>query len=128
MHYLLSQFARTSFDDTFTKLGVVLKKEGFGLLTELNLSETIRKELNAEIDNHKILNIFNSAIANKGLIVDSDISLMFPFSMAVRELKSVMIHICVLNYSIAMRIFRQYDVNTAASIISNKLRKILDTL
>jgi len=128
MYYILSQFARTSFDDTFTKLGVVLKKEGFGLLTELNLSETIRKELNAEIDNHKILNIFNSAIANKGLIVDSDISLMFPFSMAVRELKSVMIHICVLNYSIAMRIFRQYDVNTAASIISNKLRKILDTL
>jgi len=128
MYYILSQFARTSFDDTFTKLGVVLKKEGFGLLTELNLSETIRKELNAEIDNHKILNIFNSAIANKGLIVDSDISLMFPFSMAVRELKSVMIHICVLNYSIAMRIFRKYDVNTAASIISNKLRKILDTL
>ncbi len=128
MHYLLSQFARTSFDDTFTKLGVVLKKEGFGLLTELNLSETIRKELNAEIDNHKILNIFNSAIANKGLIVDSDISLMFPFSMAVRELKSVMIRICVLNCSIAMRMFNQYDVNTAASIIANKLKRILSRI
>lgn len=128
MHYLLSQFARTSFDDTFTKLGVVLKKEGFGLLTELNLSETIRKELNAEIDYHKILNIFNSAIANKGLIVDSDISLMFPFNMAVRELKSVMIRICVLNCSIAMRIFNQYDVNTAASIIANKLKRILSRI
>jgi len=128
MYYILSQFARTSFDDTFTKLGVVLKKEGFGLLTELNLSETIRKELNAEIDNHKILNIFNSAIANKGLIVDSDISLMFPFSMAVRELKSVMIRICVLNCSIAMRMFNQYDVNTAASIIANKLKRILSRI
>lgn len=128
MHYLLSQFARTSFDDTLTKLGIELRKEGFSLLTEINLSETSRKELNTEIGNHKILKIFKPAIVNKGLTVDSDISLMFPFSMAVRELKNVMIRICVLNYSIAMRIFSQYDVNTAAAIISNKLKRILSRI
>ena len=128
MKYLISKFVNASFEETLLNLKQELGNEEFIVLSELDLKDILNEKLEVEIGNHKILNIFNPAIVYKGLTVDRDISVMFPFSMAVRELKGGRIRICVINYSIAMRFFSGNDLIAAASATTNKLKRILSKL
>ncbi|MBZ0201768.1 MAG: DUF302 domain-containing protein [Ignavibacteria bacterium] len=128
MHYLISQFTKTSFDDTITKLGVELRKEGFRLLTELNISETIRKELNIEFGNYRIIGACHPSITYRALLADKDVGVMFPFNFVVRELKNGQIRVSAVNPVTAMKSTRNYKLIEIANEISFTFKTILERL
>lgn len=128
MKYLISKFINYPFEKTLLNLKKELGNEEFMILSELDLKNILNEKLKVEIGNHKILSIFNPAIVYKGLTVDRDIGVMFPFNLAVRELKNGRTRISVVNYSIAMRFFSDNDLIAAASAATNKLKRILSKL
>lgn len=128
MKYILSKFVRTSFKETLIRLKRELRNEDFIVLKELDLRNILSKKLEVEIGNYRIIHIYNPLITYNALLADKDIGLMLPFSIVIRELKNNQIRICVVNYSIAMRLLSDHDLIIAASAVSNKLKKILAKL
>jgi uncharacterized protein (DUF302 family) len=128
MHYLLSQFTRTSFGNTLTNLGVELRKEGFSILTEINITEAIRKELSKEFGNYRIIGASHPSITYRALLADNDIGVMFPCNFVVRELKNGQIRVSVINPITAMRSTRNYKLIDIATEMSFTFKKILERL
>ena len=128
MKYLISKFVKTSFNDTMTKVGNELKKEGFIVLTEIDITETIKKKLDVDFGNYKIIGACHPLITYRALLVDKDIGVMFPCNFVIRELINGQIRVSAINPITAMRAARNYKLSVIASEISHKLNKVLDNL
>lgn len=128
MKYILSKLVKTSFNLTLFNIKKELRNEGFIVLKEMDLKNILNTNTKGETKNYIIINITNKLILNQALLADKDIGVLFPFNIILRELINGQVRICVINYSIAMRIFSQYNVIVAASTISNKLKRVFAKL
>ncbi len=74
-----------SYDEVLTKLPEELKKEGFGVLTEIDVKETLKKKLDVDFRRYKILGACNPPIAHKALSTDLDVGVLLPCNVLVYE-------------------------------------------
>ncbi|MBP9085678.1 MAG: DUF302 domain-containing protein [Kofleriaceae bacterium] len=75
----------TSFDDAVARLPEVLKSEGFGVLTEIDMQATLKAKLGVDIRRYKIFGACNPPFANQALEIDLAAGLMMPCNMVVYE-------------------------------------------
>ena len=73
------------YDAVLAKLPDALKTEGFGVLTEIDLRETLKKKLDVDFRRYKILGACNPTLAHKALTADLDIGVMLPCNVIVYE-------------------------------------------
>jgi uncharacterized protein (DUF302 family) len=81
----LRRVLATSFDETLAKMPEALKSEGFGILTEIDVKETMKKKLDVDFRRYKILGACNPTFAHKALSADLEIGRFMPCSVAVYE-------------------------------------------
>ena len=74
-----------SYDQALAALPDLLKGEGFGIITEIDMRETLKKKIGADIRRYKILGACNPSFANEALASDIDIGIMLPCNVAVYE-------------------------------------------
>ncbi len=85
MSYYFSKPTAYSFDDAITRVTEELKKEGFGVLTEIDVKETLKKKLNADFRRYKILGACNPPFAYQALQAEEYIGAMLPCNVIVQE-------------------------------------------
>ena len=83
MSYYFSKFLGLPFDDAVLKVIEELKKEGFGIITEIDVKETLKKKLNVDYDNYVILGVCNPPFAYKALQAEKEIGLLLPCNVIV---------------------------------------------
>jgi uncharacterized protein (DUF302 family) len=81
----LRRVLKLSFDETLAKIPEALKTEGFGVLTEIDVKATLKKKLDAEFRNYRILGACNPPFAKQALETDLEIGRFMPCSVAVYE-------------------------------------------
>jgi uncharacterized protein (DUF302 family) len=74
-----------SYDDALARLPELLKSEGFGVITEIDMRETLKKKIGADIRRYKILGACNPQFAFEALASEVDIGIMLPCNVAVYE-------------------------------------------
>jgi uncharacterized protein (DUF302 family) len=74
-----------SYDEVLAALPEILKSEGFGIITEIDMRETLKKKIGADIRRYKILGACNPHFASEALAADIDIGIMLPCNVAVYE-------------------------------------------
>jgi len=116
---------KLSFEATEQKVREALQSEGFGVLTEINVKETLKKKLDVNFDKYVILGACNPPFAYKALQTEKDIGLMLPCNVIVYEDKGSTIISAILP-SVAMEMIKNEKLQKIAEEIEAKLKKVID--
>jgi len=115
-----------SFDDAITKVTDELKKEGFGILTEIDVRETLKKKIDADINNYKILGACNPGFAHKAILAENKIGVFLPCNVIVKESGNGDIEISAVDPSASMSAVNNESLAGIAVEVRDKLKKVID--
>lgn len=128
MAYNNSKIVNYSFEEALTKVADELKKEGFGILTEVDVKETLKKKLDVDFRKYKILGACNPPLAHKALQSEAHIGVLLPCNVIVQETEAGKVDIAFVNPIETMQAVNNPALGDVATEVSAKLSKVLENL
>jgi uncharacterized protein (DUF302 family) len=128
MAYHNSRTVTTNFEDTIVKVTEELKKEGFGVLTEIDVKETLKKKLDVDFRKYRILGACNPPLAYKALSEEENIGVMLPCNVIVQEKEGGIVQVSAINPMESMKSVENPNLEEVATAVSSKLAKVIDNL
>lgn len=128
MSYYFSKTLNVSFEEAVTKVIEALKKEGFGVLTDINVKETLKKKLNVEFRNYRILGACNPAFAYQALQEEDKIGTMLPCNVVVQENPEGEIEVAAIDPIASMQAIDNPKLGDIAGQVRAKLKSVVDGL
>ena len=128
MSYYFAKTLNTGFDDAVRHTTEILKQEGFGIITEIDVKETLKKKINVDFRNYRILGACNPALAHKALEIEGKVGTMLPCNVVVQDLGSGRIEVAAIDPVASMQAIENPRLKAAAEEVRNKLRKVIDAL
>jgi uncharacterized protein (DUF302 family) len=128
MSYYFSKTVKMPFDDAVTKVTEGLKKEGFGILTDIDVKETLKKKLNADFRKYRILGACNPPFAYQALQAEDKIGTMLPCNVIVQEVAGGGVEIAAIDPVASMLAIRNPKLETIAGQVRAKLKSVIDGL
>lgn len=128
MKYYISKKMITDFDQAVQLVTESLKKEGFGVLTEINLHEKLKEKLNVDFRKYKILGACNPSYAYKALQQEDKIGTMLPCSVIVQELGNNEIEVAAVDPIASMMAIENPYLAEIAGEIKEKLERAISSL
>lgn len=128
MSYYISTTFDGSFDDAITKVTEELKKEGFGVLTEIDVKETLKKKLDVDFKKYKILGACNPNFAYQALQTEDKIGTMLPCNVIVEEHEDGSVEVSAVNPIASMQAVSNDDLHPIAEQVRSNLEKVINKL
>lgn len=128
MSYYFSKTIRSTFEDAVTKIVDELKKEGFGVLTDINVKETIKKKLDVDFRNYRILGACNPPFAYKALQAEDKIGTMLPCNVIVQEMGQGTVEIAAIDPAASMMAVNNESLAAVAGEVREKLKRVIDAV
>ncbi len=128
MSYYFSKTVQTTFDDAVSRVTEELKKEGFGVLTEIDVQETLKKKLNVDFRKYRILGACNPQYAYKALEAEDKIGTMLPCNVIVQEIAGVGAEIAAIDPAASMLAVKNPELEKIAGQVRDKLRSVIERL
>ena len=129
MSYYFSKILKDiSFDEAVAKATEELKKGGFGILTEIDVKETLKKKLNVDFRKYRILGACNPPYAYKALQAEDKIGLMLPCNVIVQELPGGKIEVAAIDPVASMAAVDNPKLRDVGEQVRAKLKAVIDNL
>jgi len=128
MDYYFNKTVTGNFNDTIEKVIEALKTEDFGVLTEIDIKATLKKKLDVNFNNCKILGACHPFYAHKALLAEDKIGTMLPCNVIVQELESGEIEVAAVNPMASMQAIKNDDLKGIAEEITKKLKTVINRL
>ncbi|MCL4549736.1 MAG: DUF302 domain-containing protein [Bacteroidetes bacterium] len=128
MAYFNSKTINGTFEETIAKVTDELKKEGFGVLTEIDVKETLKKKLDVDFRKYKILGACNPPFAYKVLQAEENIGVLLPCNIVVQEKETGKIQVSAVNPMESMQAVNNPALGEVAGEVSSRLQKVLQNL
>lgn len=97
MIYYFSKTLATSFEDAVRRATEALKQEGFGIITEIDVKDTLKKKLGVDFRGYRILGACNPKLAHEALQLEDKIGTMLPCNVVVQETPDRKIEIAAID-------------------------------
>lgn len=117
-----------SFDEAIQRVTTELQKEGFGVLTEIDVKGTLKKKLDVDFRNYKILGACNPPFAHKALQLEENIGVLMPCNVVVQEKEPGKITVSAVNPMESMQTVGNKELASIAGEISDKLNRVISNL
>lgn len=117
-----------SYDQAITRTTEELQKEGFGVLTEIDVKAVMKKKLDIDKRPYKILGACNPVLANKALTAEPDIGLLLPCNVVVREEDDGKITVAFMDPIAVLKLTNRPEIATLATEVRAKLERVSDAL
>lgn len=128
MSYYFSKTLQMSFDEAVAKAVEELKKEGFGILTEIDVKETLKKKLNVDFRKYKILGACNPPFAYQALQSEDKVGLMLPCNVIVQETADGKTEVSAIDPIASMQAIDNPKLREVAEQVQAKLKKVINNL
>jgi uncharacterized protein (DUF302 family) len=128
MKYYIEKTTNYSFDEAVEKVTEELKKEGFGILSEIDIHEKLKEKLNVDFRKYKILGACNPPKAYEALQAENKIGTMLPCNVIVQELENGKTEVAAVNPVASMQAVENDDLIAIAKDITKKLEKVIHAL
>ncbi len=128
MSYFYARTVSLSFDDAIARVTETLKAEGFGILTEIDVKETLKKKLDVDFRPYRILGACNPPFAYKALQTEIHVGTMLPCNVVVQELPSGEVEIAAVDPVASMQAIDNVQLREIAEEIRQKLRRAVDAV
>jgi uncharacterized protein (DUF302 family) len=128
MTYYFSKTLALSFDDALLRVTDELKKEGFGILTEIDVKATLKKKLKADFRNYRILGACNPPLAHRALLAEPHIGLMLPCNLVLQEGENGQIVVSAIDPLTSMQAVENESLREIAGQVKAKLQKVIENL
>ncbi|HEX5026156.1 MAG TPA: DUF302 domain-containing protein [Agriterribacter sp.] len=128
MKYYFSKSVNESFDNAVQKVTEALKSEGFGVLTEIDIKATLKKKLDVDFYNYKILGACNPPAAYKALQAEDKIGTMLPCNVIVQEKTAGQVEVSAVDPVASMQAIENVQLKAVATEISERLQKVIAQL
>lgn len=126
--YHTSKTINSTFEAAIEKISEELKKEGFGILSEIDVKETLKKKLDVDFRKYKILGACNPPFAYKALQLEENIGVLMPCNIVVQEKEDGKISLSAVNPMESMKAVGNENLELIAHEISSKLAKVINNL
>jgi len=128
MGYYFSKIVKMPFDIAISRVTEELKKEGFGILTDIDVQETLKKKLNVDFQKYKILGACNPPFAHKALEVEDKIGLMLPCNVVVQEISNCEVEVAAIDPIASMQAVENPKIKEVAEQVRSKLMTVINNL
>ena len=128
MQYSFNKIMDCTYEEAITRVTDELKKEGFGVLTEIDVQKTLKKKLDVDFRKYKILGACNPNYAYKALQLESRIGTMLPCNVIVQETGQGAVEVAAIDPIASMQSIDNPDLGDVATQVQAKLKKVIDGL
>ncbi len=128
MSYYFSTKLSGDFESVKKRVVEELSKEGFGILTEIDVQATFKNKLDVDFRKYQILGACNPHYAHKAIEAEDKIATMLPCNVILQELESGQIEVAAINATASMQAIENSKVAEVAKVISAKLQKVVNAL
>src|SRR5664279_3526190 len=127
-YYFSKSLVNVTFDEAIQKVTESLKEEGFGILTEIDIKATLKKKLDVDFYNYKILGACNPPFAYKALLAEDKIGTMLPCNVIIQEKVLGLVEVSAVDPAASMLSIENKDLQAIATEIRTRLKKVIDNL
>ncbi len=128
MSYHFSKIVNVDFDTAISKVTEELKKEGFGILTEIDVKETLKKKLDVDFRKYIILGACNPHFAYEALQYEDNIGTMLPCNVVVQEFINGEVKVTAVDPVASMMAIQNEKLGEVANEVRDKLKKVVEKI
>jgi uncharacterized protein (DUF302 family) len=125
-YYHAREFAGRQYDEILALVPEALKKEGFGVLTEIDVARVMKEKLDKNLRPYKILGACNPNFAYQALSLENKIGTMLPCNVVVQELENGNIEVAVVDPMGSMQAVENEGLAEVAAEVQERLKRVLD--
>jgi len=128
MSYYFSKTLNSDLDEAVVKVTGELQENGFGILTEIDVKETLKKKLDVDFRPYRILGACNPPFAYKALQAEERIGLMLPCNVIVQEISEGKVEVAAVDPVASMQSVENEELRDIAEQVRMKLRSVIENL
>ena len=128
MSYYFSKTLAADFDEAIRRTIDALKQQGFGVITEIDVKETLNKKLGIAFRNYRILGACNPALAHEALQVEDKVGTMLPCNVVVQDAGDGKSEVAAIDPVASMQAIDNPALKQAAEAVREKLKVVIENL
>ncbi|MFX1517109.1 MAG: DUF302 domain-containing protein [Promethearchaeota archaeon] len=128
VNYEISIVLEEDYDVVVGKTVKALKDEGFGVLSEINVKQTLKEKLDVDFERYVILGACNPPFAKKALEIEREIGLLLPCNLIVQELKGGKTKVAAIDPEKMFTIIENPQLELVAKEVRSKLQRVIKSL
>jgi uncharacterized protein (DUF302 family) len=128
MSYYISRTIESGFDAAVARVVEALKREGFGILTDIDVAGTMKQKLGVEFRPYRILGACNPPLAHKALSAEDKVGVMLPCNVIVQEGGAGKIEVAAIDPRAAMERIGNPALTELANEVADRLTRVVSTI
>ena len=126
--YGFGKTVNLTFEAAVDRVTQELQKEGFGVLTDIDVQLTLKKKLNADVPPYRILGACNPSLAHRALTAEPQIGLLLPCNVVVRQDEAGTVRVEFMDPSAVLELVNKPEIGEIASEVRAKLERVMAAL
>jgi uncharacterized protein (DUF302 family) len=126
--FLARKFNKTTFSDLTEKVRQELKKEGFGVITEIDIQKTLKEKINVDFRKYLILGACNPQFAHRALLAEDKIGVLLPCNVVIQETIAGDLEVLAFDPSSAMEDLGNPELVELSADVRKKLQRVLENI